>query len=114
MDLVGMSASDQRQAVDHILVDAGQARGLANATVFLQMLEDAEGFFRWNARGIQRGSLALGKADAASLAEQGPYLLLFAGPALLANVPLPLLSIKNAINVLTTKFIKRAHRDILG
>jgi hypothetical protein len=72
VDLLGVSASHHGQANDGILVDPNQATGLADPTIFLEMLEDRHRFVLGEFAAVQGGALAFGETVLASAAGQDP------------------------------------------
>lgn len=70
-----MVAGPQGVAHDGVLIDTGQACGLADAAAVLEVLEDGEGLVLREACGEQRGALALGEAALAGAADEHTALL---------------------------------------
>ena len=66
--LPGVRAGPQGVADDGVLIDAGQAGGLADAAAVLEVLEDGQGLLRRQSRAFQGGSLSLGEASLARAA----------------------------------------------
>ena len=65
-----MSAGLEGVADDRVLIDAGQAGGLADAAAVLEVLEDGEGFVVGQSCAEQGGALALGEALLAGAASE--------------------------------------------
>jgi hypothetical protein len=73
--LVGLGAGPQGVADDGVLIDAGQPRGLADATAILEVGEDGEGLAFREPGGEEGGALALGEACLAGAADEQAALL---------------------------------------
>jgi hypothetical protein len=70
-----MGAGPQGVADDGVFIDAGQPRGLADATAVLEVGEDGEGLAFREPGGEEGGALALGEARLAGAADEHPPLL---------------------------------------
>jgi hypothetical protein len=62
VDVLGLAAGDQSQPDHGVFVDPDQAAGLADATTFLEMLEDGQGFVVAQFTAVQGRAFAFGEA----------------------------------------------------
>ena len=73
--LFGVFSGQQGEAIYGVLVGVGKARGLADAVVVGQVLEDVEGSGFGQSRGKERGSFPFREACVADAATEQSYFL---------------------------------------
>jgi hypothetical protein len=74
--VAGVLAGSAGVAYDGVFIDAGQARGLADATAVAEVHQDGEGLVVGQARGEESGAFAFGEALLAGAASEQTALLL--------------------------------------
>src|SRR5262245_8886947 len=105
-----MAAGLHGVADDGVLIDAGQACGLADAAALLEVLEDGQGLGVGQARAEQGAALALGEALLAAAADEHAALVLAIAEADAEVVP-PAQAIVTAIGVLTAEVVEVVHEQ---
>jgi hypothetical protein len=109
VEVLGVLTGLQGQADDRVLVDAGEAAGLADANTFLEMSQDGDGFVIGEAAVEQGGAVAFAEAVLAGAAGQVAALL---GGAIAegdTEVALATLTIVGALRVLAAEVLEVVH-----
>jgi hypothetical protein len=107
--LVGVGASPQGVANDGVFIDAGQARGLADTTAILEVLEDGEGSALRESGSEEGGAFALGEARLTGAADEQPALLAGAVAEADAEVVAVAQAVIGAVRVLAAEEAEIVH-----
>jgi len=114
MQLLGVVAGAEGVADDRVLIDAGQAAGLPDATAFAEVMQDRDDLVVRESSVEQGRALALGEAILAGTAGEHAALLVPAVAESDPEVATAALAVIGAIRVLATEAVEvvvhRAHQ----
>jgi hypothetical protein len=109
VEVVGVLASEDRQAYHGVLVDADQATGLTDAATLVQVLEHRERFHLRELGAVQRRTFAFGEALLAGPAGQDAAFLVGSIAEAHPQVVAAALTVVGAVGVLAAEGFQVIH-----